>query len=797
MEYYNNNLDTIDNLIEEFSYVKKELKIVSLWDDILKTPQNQMCISTNNAIDNNRCLARVRIPKTPDGCVQRQCKLKKNNGDLCMIHKKIFDRITSEIDKTAMIYLPDEKSELESTNMGEISPDLIMEMYTTRQNSFIRSINTKLLDAQKEYKDRIRYTHKVIGNLEYVKNYIMVQMKQQIYALERNIRDKDEKLSSNVDKIALLEDEKNTLIVEKDSMEILLSTTRNELTTTKISFEDESISKRKLQTELEQKNTEMNEAGQRNTEMKTEIERLTTKLEECEKSRNELREKITLLTTNISKLTEDIRKKTEEYNIVTVELDTCKNQNTELTTTIDEKLREHNILQGKYDELSTQYATLKDNYTTLVEFNLINNNSMTEVRDKLNDLGIILMNTNDCLSWMMKANIELEEHQSSAASKYLESTHKKMLLLHNTGLGKTWTSLAIASCLVRSEVIRNIVVVSNQTDAKETFKSTIERMINAQEALGIQNNMNLRNVQYVTKTFSDDLPRDNVLYIFDEIDKLVSLENGEVPNDPNSIKFNTLSRFIAGLEGKENVYLLGMTATPFQRTDRQGESAILRKICKLLRIPDLFQDNDLLTTSLQSIKDYVHIKYRVQGFANFVQTDLKDFTFQEGSNFDRNDNIIQKKRDADVYDSEYIELVSQLCLKTASGKKFQRKAIVYKQKWSIDEKEMEDIPKNVKIFRNHEAFRDAVPGVDTDEVYIMLADSSIKTSWNSKFVSDVFLFSYVTISSFIQILGRARRIDSHPTEPDFPINVTEIYTPRYQLHLGRYDDLVRTMENNI
>ena len=58
-----------------------------------------------------------------------------------------------------------------------------------------------------------------------------------------------------------------------------------------------------------------------------------------------------------------------------------------------------------------------------------------------------------------------------------------------------------------------------------------------------------------------------------------------------------------------------------------------------------------------------------------------------------------------------------------------------------------------------------------DECLILLLDNKSKVAWNSKYLSDVFVFSDVKLNSFAQILGRARRIEEPSASNDYPIRV--------------------------
>ena len=102
----------------------------------------------------------------------------------------------------------------------------------------------------------------------------------------------------------------------------------------------------------------------------------------------------------------------------------------------------------------------------------------------------------------------------------------------------------------------------------------------------------------------------------------------------------------------------------------------------------------------------------------------------------------------------------------------QRKAIAYRSQWTQSTIDYKYYGSKISLFdvEQIEEFRELVPR--DDECLILLFDRNSKVTWNSKYVSDVFVFSEVQLNSFTQILGRARRIDSHPSAPnDYPIRV--------------------------
>ena len=172
----------LNNQIQKLKGLNKTIHVNNLGQKMNNMPQSRVCVSSNVAINNDKCRARVQFQKS-SVCYQRQCKIYPKIADgFCWLHDKIYKRLTHE-DQKALIYVPGDNS----FDWNTISVSDIINTYSNQQDKTIQEIHKSFDNITTDYNNSISINQETIELLGIVSNTLPQLLMQRIELSEKLI----------------------------------------------------------------------------------------------------------------------------------------------------------------------------------------------------------------------------------------------------------------------------------------------------------------------------------------------------------------------------------------------------------------------------------------------------------------------------------------------------------------------------------------------------------------------------------------------------------------------------------
>ena len=179
----------LNNQIQKLKGFKKRIHVDTLEQKMNNMPQSRVCVSTNVAINNDKCRARVQFQKS-SVCYQRQCKIVPKIPDgFCWLHDKIYKQLTHN-DQKALIYIPGDNS----FDWDTISVSDIIDTYSNQQDKTIQEIYKSFDNITTYYNSSISINQETIELLGIVSNTLPQLLMQRIELSNKLITDEHEKM---------------------------------------------------------------------------------------------------------------------------------------------------------------------------------------------------------------------------------------------------------------------------------------------------------------------------------------------------------------------------------------------------------------------------------------------------------------------------------------------------------------------------------------------------------------------------------------------------------------------------
>ena len=462
------------NVEQLYGSVAKRMHTNRVWefmeDPFLSTDSKctLRSIAQDDAADETRCNAKVRVQRAvgkDSPCLERRCKLPKGDRpSFCYVHQKRLEQIGGDRIDEILYKRPTEgastmdKEAFDSEWSEQMTIEAVVDRAQQQQNDLISKMHASLKSFEAQYGERItdmahmnRYIQTVTG----VKLQLERETARQTQAIklnEANIQKLVADAKQNGETIATLENERTELKRLQQDIQ------------TKLKGIEETVK----QLQIEKTNLEANLTVRVSniTNLEEELENVTSQLQTEQESAATLRENLVEVSQKVTEQESNLLEKGKELVDINQTVETLKTSIQANETQIASLNEEKQLETQKLEQLQEFIAA----YQT---------SSYAGLSSPFNELGIDTLDRYECLRWLEDLSRVLGPHQRRAARRFIDQTSSttnntgsRMLLLHNTGMGKTYVAMAIARCMYEMKKIDNVVFFVHVPKSSQSRAST-------------------------------------------------------------------------------------------------------------------------------------------------------------------------------------------------------------------------------------------------------------------------------------------------------------------------------------